>query len=298
MNLRDCLVRYGIVDSPRVCRLSVPVQLFFRNLLHAGDGAGRFKVDYDDLRTTFYRHALDRVTRRHITSWLAECHSAGLVRLYTGPDGAGYCELLNYGQRDTKRRVIHPGPQDDALNFERPPAAEPPPRPPPSESEQKGSECESPADEIGLNPRRKAAHTHTPRKTSHLSSLDPKHLDTYLEHLGTQNPGVNIRAEITRATAYVRRIRGSGAKLTLKFFEENWLPKAGGPSLSEHAPIERIPEEPDDWREMVNDEFPSSDYARGGSKEGTAWADLDADIRRHFLAMLPGWLKRTGRSAA
>lgn len=293
MNLRDCLVRYGIVDSKRLCAQPIAVQLFFRNLLHTCDGAGRFLADADELRIALYRHALDRVTRLHVSRWMAACHSAELVRLYTGPDGRGYGEVLNYGQRDTKRRVIHPAREADQMNFHGapPPVLADPPDPGRLELNRRGNECEETPDafsDLGPPPRWRAARTHTPRKTSHLQTLKPAELDTYLEHLATQNPGVNIRGEIVRAEAYVRKMRGPNARLTLKYFEENWLPRAGGPSLSATAPIARIVSEPTGWRAWLNENYPDSKYSHGGTDEGTAWADLPSYVRDLVLNGLPG----------
>jgi hypothetical protein len=296
MNLRDVLVRPGIVDSPRLCALSLAVQLFFRNLLHTCDGAGRFIADADDLRDTLYRHARDRVSRRHITSWLQSCHHAGLVRLYTGPDGRGYGEVLKYGQRDKNRRVIHPAREDASLNFEAPPAADPPDPPPQtSEVNRRECECSTAPDEIPppAPQRASGAHTHTPEKKT-----PEENLSDALARLGKKHPALDLKAEIARAEAYVKKLRGPTARLTLYFFENNWLPKSGGPALSATAPIAHIPAEPEYWRELLNDEFPQSVYSRGGAEEGRPWAELPRHVRDLVLTNLPRWLRATGRSAA
>lgn len=296
MNLRDCLVRHGIVDSPRLCALPLAVQIFYRNILHACDGAGRFRADADDLRLTLYRCALDRVTRRHITSWLQSLHHAGLVRLYTGPDGKGYCEVLNYGQRDKNRRVIHPAPDADRLNFESPATADPPGDSPPDEVN--GREVSVPAEIPAPPPPTPSAaptHTHTDspgKKRSHEETLA-----SALERLRRKFPGLDLEAEIARAEAYVRQQRGPTAKLSLYFFEEKWLPKEGGPTLTATAKIAKIPGEPEYWRELLNEEYPDSVYSRGGEKEGTAWKDLPAYVRDLVLSNLGRWLKQTGRAA-
>ena len=131
MILRDCIVRSGIVDSARVCALPIACQLFFRNLLHACDGAGRFPADADELRNAFYWRS-PGVSKPHVEAWLTKCHQARLVNLYTR-GGKAYGEMPNYGQRDTKRRVLYPGPDDGELNFavalepaDDPPVAKPP----------------------------------------------------------------------------------------------------------------------------------------------------------------------------
>ncbi|HWA07939.1 MAG TPA: hypothetical protein VG838_00580 [Opitutaceae bacterium] len=123
MILRDCLVRMGIVTSDRVCRLSPVVQLFFRNLLHICDGAGRFEARAAILRAVLYAPSLHKISERDVQGWLTQCHQAGLVKLYT-VGGAGYGKVLNYGQRDTKRRVLYPAEDGEQLSLA-PPEHEP-----------------------------------------------------------------------------------------------------------------------------------------------------------------------------
>lgn len=281
------------VRDPRLRALGRHVQLLLLMLRHLCDREGRFEYSPVDIHRALYASVEDNVSARDVEAWLELLRSGGFVKSYTGSNGRRVGEMC----RDYWRQKLNFGKTLFEAETEQPSLNLGAPEPPPKRKRREEDVSDAWA-EIGPPPRRGGAHTHGPRKTSHLSSLDPASLDTYLDHLATQNPGVNIRAEISRATAYVRRIRGAGAKLTLKFFEENWLPKAGGPSLAETAPIEHIPQEPEYWREMVNEEFPTSDYARGGAREGTPWAELAADIRRHFLATMPGWLKRTGRTAA
>jgi len=129
--LRDVLVRPGVIDSERVIALPVTCQLFFRNLLHCCDGAGIFPADVAELRAAFYWRS-PGVSNPHVETWLTKCHQAGLVKLYTR-GGKPYGELINYGQRDTKRRKLYPGPDDGELNFAAPPGDPPKPRPAASE---------------------------------------------------------------------------------------------------------------------------------------------------------------------
>lgn len=150
MPLRDVLVYAGIVNSKRVCALPPAVQLFFRNLLHACDGAARFEADVEQLRTDLYGRVLSRVSKGDVSRWLVACQQAELITLYTR-DGRGYGEIYNYRQRDTKRRVLYPGPEEDTL-FSEPATEDPPPSysqsaPPPDSSRaapRNGSEGKSP----------------------------------------------------------------------------------------------------------------------------------------------------------
>lgn len=126
---RDVLVRYGVIDSPRLCRAPESFQLFYRNLLHLGDKNARFIADAADIRLDLYRHALDRVKIHHVQQWLQQCVQLNLVKLYTR-SGKTYGQILNYGQRDTKRRALHPVAEDEPeLMLEAPeptPATAPP----------------------------------------------------------------------------------------------------------------------------------------------------------------------------
>lgn len=282
------------IRDARLRALGRHLQLLILMLRHLCDRDGRFDYSPADVHRALYASVENNVSARDVETWLEVLRSGGFIKSYTGSKGRRVGEI----SRDYWRQKLSFGKSLFEAEGEQPQlelGAPEPPRPKPRKRREE--DVSDALAEIGPLPFRKGVHTHTPRKTSHLTSLEPKALEEYLDHLGTQFPGVNIRGEIPRATAYVRRTRGASAKLTLKYFEEQWLPRAGGPSLAEHAPIERIPDEPEYWREMVNEEFPGSDYARGGSKEGTAWANLDADIRRHFMATLPRWLKQTGRAA-
>lgn len=140
MILRDCLVRAGIVTSDRVCRMPPHVQLFFRNLLHVCDGAGRFEARAAILRAVLYAPSLHKVSERDVQGWLTQCHEAGLIKLYT-VGGAGYGKVPNYGQRDTKRRILYP-PEDGEQLPLAPPDPEPDPKP--SEREEKRRDFKTP----------------------------------------------------------------------------------------------------------------------------------------------------------
>ena len=299
MNLRQRMIPPRALNTPLRRKLRPTLFWFWRDLWHICDDFGRFEATAALLRAVLFSTLLDRVSERDVEGYLRELHVAGGIKLYTVKE-AGFGKVLGFeqpGMRLLKAEYPDEPGAPDLFAGDSGPPADDPPRP----RERKKKDVSEPRDafsEIGPPPFGKGTHTHRLRKTSHLSTLDPRELDVHLDRLAEQFPGVNIRGEIARATAYVRRIRGAGAKLTLKFFEEEWLPRAGGSCLSETAPIDRIPDEPDLWREMVNDEFPTSDYARGGPQEGAQWANLAADVRRHFLATLPGWLRRTGRSAA
>lgn len=122
--LRPVLVRPGIVDSERVCKLPLACQIFFRNLLHVCDGAGRFSVNAAELRHALYRWA-PGVSNPHVEAWLRRLHQDHLVKLYTR-GALGYGEIVNYGQRDTKRKVLYPPPDEGELNFAGAEAAAPP----------------------------------------------------------------------------------------------------------------------------------------------------------------------------
>jgi hypothetical protein len=111
MTLREYLLRAGWMDSERVQALPDHLQLFFLRLGHACDGASRFENHPKKLRSALYPIALHKVSERDVASNIVRLHDAGLVKLYAVA-GRGYGEVLNFGQKDTKRKVIHPAPEE------------------------------------------------------------------------------------------------------------------------------------------------------------------------------------------
>ena len=124
---KDMLVKHGIVDSPRLCAMKPTEQLFFRNLLHVCDGAGRLLADADALRLALYGRA-PGVQRSHVEAWLQKIYLAGLVKLYTR-GAVRYGEVLNFGQKDRMRKVLYPAEDPGELNFGRPADELPDPEP-------------------------------------------------------------------------------------------------------------------------------------------------------------------------
>lgn len=295
MNLRQRMIPPRALHPPFRRKVRAVSFWFWRDLWHVCDDFGQFEHNVALLRAVLFSPILDRVSERDVEGYLRELHVAGAIKLYTVRE-LGFGKVLGFEQPGLKQlKAEHPSDADSPPElFD---AAALPPDPPPEERKKK--DVSDAMADLGPLPFRKGRHTpHTIRKTVSITTLKPTELEAHLDRLAHDYPGVNIRAEIPRALAYVRRVRGPGARLNLKFFEEQWLPHTGGPTLCETAPIARIPDEPEYWREMVNDEFPTSDYARGGSKEGVPWIDLPADVRTHFLNTFPGWLKRTGRTTA
>lgn len=76
------------------------------------------------------------------------------------------------------------------------------------------------------------------------------------------------------------------ATLTAAGLAKHWAKLQGeGPALAKKAaPL--VPDEPDGWRDWINENTPDAPYARGGEKEGTPWHDLDAGYRRYLLEKL------------
>jgi hypothetical protein len=308
MNLRDCLIRHGIVDSPRVCALPVATQLFFRNLLHTCDGAGRFLADVDDLRFALYRRSLDRVSRLHVARWMADCHRADLVRLYTGPDGRGYGEILKYGQRDSKRRILHPAREPEQLNFSggsAPPPAPPPPEPLLSSEPSDLAPDPVPAPDLNrrekkTNPAREAREeegssikyfserlfaTMAELEGSPLDRLTPsgrRSINAALAEIRRTKPDLHP-TDLERAAAAWRKVFPT-ATLTARALATHWAKLCSAvPGRSAPAIVE---EEPLGWRDWINENTPDAPYARGGEKEGEQWHDLAGAYRRYLIEKL------------
>ena len=280
---REVLVRPGIIDSERVCGLSLACQLFFRNLLHCGDGKGRFPADAAELRSALYWRT-PAVSSPHVEAWLQSCARARLVKLYTR-DGKKFGEIIGYGQRDTKRRTLYPDPEGQeefAL-----PAPEPPPKPPraPKEkrSEGKGEDAQF-ARRAAAEPPRAPA----PPVDEQLSKSETE--AEWLARLQQENPAVNVRTEIIAAMGN-RRLQGR--KLERKWFETHWLPNVSEPVGS--APMDTrqpIEPEPEAWGVWLEHEYPNNAYGKGGAKEGTPWAELPAEVRAKIHREMTGVTKK------
>lgn len=231
---RPVLVRAGIIDSARVCALPIACQLFFRNLLHACDGRGLFPADADELRAAFYRRA-PGVSKPHVEAWLTKCHQAGLVNLYTR-GGKGYGELINFGQRDTKRAQLYPPPDDGELNF-----TGPPPDPDSSPIKQKRSEGKG-------------------KERVERAAPAPESQEIWLARLRAAHPAINIDGEL-RAAAKNRAAQGR--KLERQWFETHWIGNlstvvdfASGPAAAEPAMAE-----PEAWRAYLNEQHHEEEWA-------------------------------------
>ena len=267
MNIpRPVLVREGILDSERVCRLGLAQQLFFRNLLHVCDGASRFDADADDLRLTLYRRSLDRVKTAHVRQWLQELHVAGLVELYTR-SGKAYGKLLNYGQRDSMRKVLHPSPDDE---LELPLEAVKPPAPPPRAKRTKAPPAPDLAPPPDMN-RNEMKGRGTRREAP---PPPPENFADWVERLRGQWPGVDILGEYAKAC----RRKGSD-QIDRPWFETAWLPECSpAGDAAAFAALRRGPrpeaapdvEEIDGWRDLLD----GTAYGAGGRFEVTSWAEV------------------------
>ena len=85
--------------------------------------------------------------------------------------------------------------------------------------------------------------------------------------------------------------------MTAAWFEREWLPNAGKAIAGGAVAKCGNPPEPEYWRELINDEYPGSVYARGGADEGKQWSDLTSEVQKLCIEKLPGWLRATGRAA-
>lgn len=278
MNIpRPVLVREGILDSERVCRLGLAQQLFFRNLLHVADGADRFDADADDLRFTLYRRSLHLVKAGMVRQWLAELHSAGLIELYTR-SGKAYGRILNYGQRDTKRKVLHPSPDDEPelpLEAAKAPVAPPRSRRPKPEPDA-GPPTEMNRSEVkGRGTRREAPPPPAPESFA-----------DWVERLRAAWPGVDILGEYGKACR-----RKNAEQVDRPWFESAWLPECS-PSgdAAAFAALRRGPRpeaapdvaEVEGWRDILADTL----HGPGGRFEKKTWAEVarDKDVLAYVRA--------------
>lgn len=280
MNIpRPVLVREGILDSERVCRLGLAQQLFFRNLLHVGDGAARFSADADDLRFALYRRSLDRVKAGHVRQWLQELHAAGLIELYTR-SGKAYGRLLNYGQRDKLRKVLHPPVEGEPeLPLGAPAEAAPLAKP----RRQRRAVAAHEPPQIGNEVNRREGAREAPPPP-------PESFESWVARLRDQCPGIDIMAEYAKACR-----RKSADQVDRSWFESAWLPECTPSGDAEAfaamrgarraAPVVEVPEV-DGWREMLV----GTNYGAGGCFEVKSWAEVAE--KRDVLAWIQAEVAR------
>lgn len=259
MNIpRPVLVREGILDSERVCALDLPQQLFFRNLLHVCDGADRFDADADDLRLTLYRRSRDRVKIHHVQQWLMDLRAARLVILYTR-SGKTFGQVLNYGQRDTKRKVLHPAPDDEAELPLVPSASPPKPqrdKPPPPRLGHSSPPAPPPSDSP------KELNGSEVKDTTFLPEAE------WLAGLARAYPEVNVRAELT---ACLVKYPNAGRK----FFEGQWLVNWEPPMRRKEDGATAMPE-PEGFRTWATNRY---------GKEPKPWSSF-TDSERDYIVRL------------
>jgi hypothetical protein len=166
MTLSDRMVYAGIVNSRRMAQLSWFQRDFFRNLIHAADGHGRFEADAVMLRAVLYGLLSHKVTVRDVQEAMTRCHAIGLVKLYT-VDGRGYGKVINYRQTLAKRRALYPD-EDGA-----------PPDPDlfsaPTEGKKEGNDPQPPAAAGGRNASLSLSEPPRHRRMKRLPKLDTLH---------------------------------------------------------------------------------------------------------------------------
>lgn len=255
---RDCLVRPGIIDSERVCALSLACQLFFRNILHCADGKGRFPADAAEIRHALY-YRQSNVASSHVEAWLLKCNEARLVKLYTR-DGKRFGEIENYGQRDTKRRTLYPPAEgQDELIL----AVDPPPK--------------------RARPPRLKTGTEEKGRESASAPAPPNFAETqeqWLARLAASWPEVNLPKQLRAAEAAQRLV---GKDLEREWFETRWLAKT--------SPVVRLtgngtvpislPTEPEAWKQYLKDNYYGESWAE--SAAACTWASLPGNWRARIL---------------
>lgn len=106
------IIRDGILTSEPISNLSFPAEVFYRRLMSVVDDHGRYYSTPMLLRAACYPLKLNTVHDSHITEWLDECVSQGLVQNYTGVDGKRYLLVLKFGQR-VQSKSKFPEPRSD-----------------------------------------------------------------------------------------------------------------------------------------------------------------------------------------
>lgn len=299
MVLRDCLVRWGILTSRRVLALKPAAQLFFRNLLHVCDGAGRFEADADMLRSVLYGLILDKIQRGDVSRWMAECHLAGLVKLYT-VSGRGYGKVINYGQRDYGRKVLYPDEDSDQLNFAgiaadgselaRPSEAHRPKR-----AVSRPSAASPPvagiAHDAGGTARALSSGIEGKRREGRGSARgapapapdqgQDESEEEWIDRLQSTRPDIDVRAQLRLAEAAKRK---QGRGLERGWFQDHWLPKAT-PQVGTVETAAATPA-PEGWQQWVDEHMPEEDDRAYGVVRGALDTDQFSRLPKSWQAKI------------
>jgi hypothetical protein len=91
------------------------------------------------------------------------------------------------------------------------------------------------------------------------------------EELARLFPFVDIEAEHEKALVYVRLQRGPKAELELRFFAEEWLPKA--PTKTKVESADPQVDGPKDWQAWMDANFPDWVYATGRDPGPRKWSE-------------------------
>lgn len=100
--------------------------------------------------------------------------------------------------------------------------------------------------------------------------------DSILSELQARFPLVDVAREREKALAYARQQRGPAAELELRFFAEDWLPKAPVRSEAHQARHEAKTKaestgEPEGWQAWMDEHFPDWVYATGREPGAQPW---------------------------
>lgn len=307
IRLREFMADPEVFLSAEVQGLRSHLFRLFVIVFFATDGAGRFRADAAVLRAVLYAHTLREVSERDVQAWLVELHQRGLVKLYTDA-GVGFGKVTEkyWRQRDKNRKVVHPdeSPPDDGDLFTG--SAPPGPKanaPELNRREKKSSRADAREGEV-LYFSERLFQTAAELEGVDLTKITKpcrNRINAGLRAIREVHKDL-LPVDLERAFAAYRR-EFPTAIFTIGALAKYW-PRLMGEKAKPAAPI--IPDEPQYWREFFNDEFPTSKYSRGGSDEGTRWADLPRYVRdlvwdtdsKQPSAKFAAWLRSTGRTAA
>lgn len=106
----SCILR-DWTDSRSMDKLDVHSERFFARLLMKVDDFGRTENDSRLLKSRLFPLKTD-IRESDISRWVACCHKAGLIRIYTDVKSRSILEIHKYGQRKKFMKSEYPPPED------------------------------------------------------------------------------------------------------------------------------------------------------------------------------------------
>lgn len=287
-------LREAFLESERVSSLSWQAEVTWLRLIVTVDDWGRCESNPRLLRTKLFPLRLERVRETDLSRWLAQCETAGLLRLYTINEKS-YLQMMKWekGRAAKSKCPEHPDivsgclqpytNVDDGPQMLVPPTPTPTPIPTPTPAPTPtGASAASREGNRSLPP---SLDTPAFRETwerwvihwsAHFAGGKPMPNGTADMHLAAC-----IKLGATGAIEAIDNAIGKGLRQPAVPFDFASGSTSGrGTSHGPSAPLPPAIPEPPGWQLFVEREYPDCPYGSGQPKHGAAWSAVAIDHQK------------------